>query len=531
MSIIIKELAYSHSNREILFESLSFSLNEGKKAALIGNNGSGKSTLLQILAGKLEPTRGKILLEDSVYYVPQHFGQYNEVNIAQALGIDKKVLALQEILKGDSSLEHYTVLDDDWIIEDRAFAALDEWDLHPEDLFYPMNLLSGGEKTRVFLAGISIHSPHIILMDEPTNHLDKRSRNQLYQFIENTSSTLLVVSHDRTLLNLFDVTLELTPGGIINYGGNYEFYRQEKEKTEHALQASLDEKEKQLKQAKNIAHKTIERQQKHSARGEKQNQKKGLARIALGNLKSQAEKHTSKLSDIHSGKIENLLQDLSTIRQKLSNSQKLKLNIENTSLHKGKTLVEAENINFGYENNQLLWKSPLSFTVQSGDRIVISGDNGSGKTTLVKMILGKLLPKEGTIKRADFISLYIDQEYSLLSNKFSIYEQTESFNTCILPESEVKIRLNRFLFSRDTWDKSVAGLSGGEKIRLLLCCLQIQNNIPDVFILDEPSNNLDIHSLEILTRTLQDYKGTILLISHDEYFVEEIGIDRGINLE
>lgn len=161
---------------------------------------------------------------------------------------------------------------------------------------------------------------------------------------------------------------------------------------------------------------------------------------------------------------------------------------------------------------------------QEWGTVLIQGDNGSGKTTLLKLITGQLPPRSGSLIRADFSSIYIDQEYSIVRNDRTVYEQAQAFNERHFQEHEIKTLLNRFLFPHDTWEKSCGKLSGGEKMRLAFCCLMISNQTPDLFILDEPTNNLDIQSIEIITSMVRAYRGTILLISHDAYFIRELGI-------
>ena len=185
------------------------------------------------------------------------------------------------------------------------------------------------------------------------------------------------------------------------------------------------------------------------------------------------------------------------------------------------------------DNNTLkqqLWQTSISFQLKSGDRLRIEGTNGSGKTTLLKLITGQLHPREGTLTRTDFTYVYLNQEYSIIDNRNSVLEQAYAFNSRNLPEHEIKIILNRYLFPASEWDKSCRKLSGGEKMRLAFCCLMISNNTPDMFILDEPTNNLDIQSIEIITATIKNYTGTIIAISHDNYFIEEIGIEQHILL-
>ena len=558
MPISIQQISYIHPDKEVLFSDLNFAISKGQKLGLVGNNGCGKSTLLQIIAGQLSPSSGVIVRPDDLYYIPQHFGQYDSLTIAQALQIDSKRQALHAILAGDASTENFTLLDDDWNIEERSIAALDSWGIgHP--LSYPLHLLSGGEKTRVFLAGMNIHTPSVILMDEPTNHLDSSGRQRLYDWVEKWRSTLLAVSHDRTLLNLLPEICELEKHQITYYGGNYEFYKEQKALMQEALQQRIDEKEKALRAARKVARETAERREKQNVRGEKANIKKGIPRIVLNALQGKSEKSTSKLNGVHQEKAEKLTDERNQLRGSLSPTAALKTDFNSSSLHNGKTLVTAKNINFGYypnqndndsqnendnpsENNtfdssnssklpaQLLWQAPISFQLKSGDRLRIEGTNGSGKTTLLKIITGQLEPQEGTLTRADFSYVYLNQEYSIIDDRNSILEQAYAFNSRNLPEHEIKIILNRYLFPAPEWDKSCRKLSGGEKMRLAFCCLMISNNTPDMFILDEPTNNLDIQSIEIITNTIKKYTGTVIAISHDNYFIREIGVDQRIAL-
>ena len=543
MSISIQQISYIHPDKDVLFSELNFAISKGQKLGLVGNNGCGKSTLLQIIAGQLSPSSGVIVRPDDLYYIPQHFGQYDSLTIAQALQIERKQQALHAILAGDVSNENFTILNDDWNIEERSIAALDLWGLGQFTLSYPMNLLSGGEKTRVFLAGMDIHHPSVILMDEPTNHLDSSGRQRLYDWVEKYRSTLLVVSHDRTLLNLLPEICELEKHQINYYGGNYEFYKEQKTLMQEALQQRIEEKEKALRIARKVARETAERRDKQNVRGEKSNIKKGVPRIVLNALQGKSEKSTSKLTGVHQEKAEKLTNERNQLRGSLSPTAALKTDFNSSSLHTGKILVTAKEINFSYHSNsinndiqensiskQQLWQAPVSFQLKSGDRLRIEGANGSGKTTLLKLITGQLQPQEGTLTRTDFSYVYLNQEYSIIDDRNSILEQAYAFNSRNLPEHEIKIILNRYLFPASEWDKPCRKLSGGEKMRLAFCCLMISNNTPDMFILDEPTNNLDIQSIEIITATIKNYAGTVIAISHDNYFIQEIGVEQCILL-
>ena len=548
MAISIQQISYIHLDKEILFSDLNFSISKGQKLGLVGNNGCGKSTLLQIIAGQLSPSSGVIVRSDDLYYIPQHFGQYDSLTIAQALRIDGKQQALHAILEGDASTENFTLLNDDWNIEERSIAALCSWGLEQFPLSHPMQLLSGGEKTRVFLSGMDIHTPSVILMDEPTNHLDSAGRQRLYDWIEKCRSTLLVVSHDRTLLNLLPEICELEKFQISYYGGNYDFYKEQKSIMQEALQQRIEEKEKAIRIARKVARETAERRDKQNVRGEKRNAQKGMPRIMLNALQSKSEKSTNKLNSVHQEKTEKLTEERNQLRSSIPPMTTLKTDFNSSSLHTGKILITAKDINFGYHdykaNNvgcnynshntktseHLLWKSSLSFELKSGDRLRIEGANGSGKTTLLKLITGLLEPQEGTLTRAAFSYVYLNQEYSIINNANSVLKQAYAFNNRNLPEHEIKIILNRYLFPASEWDKSCGKLSGGEKMRLVFCCLMISNNTPDMFILDEPTNNLDIQSIEIITATIKNYTGTVIAISHDNYFIREIGIKQCLSV-
>lgn len=527
--LILQDISYSHPNKDLLFSGLNFTVNRYEKAVLLGNNGAGKSTLLKIIAGELHPASGQRMVTEHSYYVPQVFGQYNHLTIAQALKVDGKLKALNEMLRGNLSDLNYTLLADDWKIEDRCNEALQQWQLSGLDLSQKMETLSGGQKTKVFLAGISIHQPELILLDEPSNHLDLSGRQVLYNFIQSAKETLIVVSHDRKLLNLIDTVYELSNHGIKAYGGNYDFYKEQKQLENMALSQDVQNNEKALRKAKEKERETAERQQRLDSRGKRKQEKAGVAKIMMNTLRNKAENSTSKLKSIHAAKITGISRTLQELRSSFPGIDKMTFDLDNSTLHKGKILCSAANINFAY-NKQNLWKDNLNFQITSADRIALKGQNGSGKTTLIKLILGDFEPQTGTIYRAENKSIYIDQDYAMLDSNLTVFEQAERFNIPALQEHEIKIWLSRFLFNKNDWDKVCSNLSGGERMRLLLCCLTISSQSPDLLILDEPTNNLDIQNVEILTAAINEYQGTIIVVSHDETFLEQIRVERHIEL-
>jgi len=318
--------------------------------------------------------------------------------------------------------------------------------------------------------------------------------------------------------------------GITVYGGNYEFYKEQKEIENNALNDDVRSKEKALRKAREIKRETMERQQRLDARGKKKQEKAGVPTIVMNTLRNNAERSTARIKDGHDEKVGAISTELNELRKELPEVDKMRFGFDHSTIHKGKVLVTARDINYGY-TDQLLWKQVLNFEITSGERIALKGLNGSGKTSLIRIILGETEPTTGTIYRADCKAVYIDQDYSLIDNSLNVYEQAQRFNASSLQEHEVKIRLARFLFTKDDWDKPCSALSGGEKMRLVLCCLTIGNQASDMIILDEPTNNLDIQNVEILTAAINDYEGTLIVVSHDLYFLEQIHVVRTIELE
>jgi len=525
---MLQGVAYNLPNRDVLFTDIHLILNKHAKVALIGNNGAGKSTLLKIMAGNLLPSQGTVKASATPYYVPQLLDTA-DISVAQALQVDDKLKALEKILDGHATEANLAVLDNDWTIEERCREALAHWHLDDVALTQNMQTLSGGQKTRVLLAGIVLHNPEIVLLDEPSNHLDAAGRALLYAYIRSAQNTLMVVSHDRTLLNLLDTVYELDKRGVTVYGGSYDFYAEQKNIERDALHRDLKSKEKELRAAKETEREALERKQKLDARGKKKQEKAGLPTISMNTFRNNAERSTARLKGAHAEKVTDITQALTELRKTLPGIEKMRLDFDDATLHNGKTLITARDINFAYDG-RWCWQQGLTFQLASGERVALEGANGSGKTTLLKMILGELQPTSGTLDRAGVTTLYFDQDYSAIDNSITVYEQAQRFNTGALQEHDIKIRLNRFLFTPAHWDKPCRSLSGGEKMRLMLCSLAIANQAPDMMVLDEPTNNLDIQNMEILTAALSDYKGTLVVVSHDAYFLRQIGVERTIRV-
>ncbi len=522
MSICISDLSFHYSAIYPLFRNLHLTIEKKKKISLIGVNGTGKSTLLKLIAGELEPLEGMISCASTPYYIPQHTGKSGKT-VAEILRVDRKLAALHAIEQGSLCPSDYDILADDWEIESRCKSALSHWFLPDLPLDHPADALSGGELTKVYLAGLRVHSPEIILLDEPTNHLDQTARNLLYQYINQSAATLVVVSHDRTLLDQLDTTCELTASGIHLFGGNYAFYQAQKALHEQALEDRIQDREKTIRASRKQAQEVKQRQEKRTAVQGAQN-KTQVPRAMRNLLRNSAEETASRAKGVHSGIIARQETELQNLKQQREVAKELKLDFDPTVLPAGKLLVEAREVNFSGYHGVNLWPVSPSFTLYSHDRIHLKGDNGTGKTTLLQLVLGTLAPSQGTIRRQEFSSIYLDQNYSVVDTADTVETFAMRYNVRNLEEHEVKLRLNRFLFTASDWSKKCQALSGGEKMRLYLCGLMIGNQTPDLIVLDEPTNNLDLPSMQILTETIRHYRGSLIVVSHDARFVQEIGL-------
>ncbi|MEC5142716.1 ABC-F family ATP-binding cassette domain-containing protein [Chitinophaga sp. 212800010-3] len=530
MYIIAQHINFHTSNHQLLFNDISFTLRKNEKTAIVGNNGAGKSTLLKMIAGHLKNYTGELHVNGRLHYVPQHYGQFDQLTVAEALGIAPLLAALQAIEQGSTDQHYYDLLEHHWDITARCEAAFAAWHISGIALDQPLRQLSGGMRTKLFLSGIDIFEPDIVLLDEPTNHLDRVARKRLYEWMDNTNAGVMLTSHDRELLRKCTPILELQSGNIKTYGGNYDFYAEQKAIETAASAHKLAWHEKALKEAKLKQQQTLERKQHADAVSRKKTMHSSEPKGLLNARRNAAEGSTARLKDVHSNKVTELRNDLQEAASMVQIEQIMKGYFDNPVLPPGKILIEVNGLNYAYESGQSLWPAPLDFIIRSGDRLSVSGANGSGKSTLLKLLLGQLHPTSGNIRMAPCTSLLLDQDYSLVNRQKTVLEQALDFNATGLEPAKVHTLLANFLFKPESWDKSCAVLSGGEMLRLTLCCMILQNQTPDIIFLDEPVNNLDLANIRMLAKIFAGYKGTLVVISHDNVFLEDIGIKKEVYL-
>ncbi|MTG98863.1 ATP-binding cassette domain-containing protein [Myroides sp. BIT-d1] len=531
MVLSISNLSYSHSDYSPLFSDLNFVLNRADKISLIGDNGTGKSTLLKLISSEIAPQQGTIELTCSLFYLKQNKIDLHHQTIAEALGIDVKLNALKAILSGSSSAEHYDLLDDDWGIEERVEQALNYWDLAEVDLTSSLATLSGGQQTKVQFARMMLSQAELLLLDEPTNHIDIATKLKLYNYIENFKGAIIIVSHDRALLNQVHLTYELVNGTLERYGGNFSFFKQQKELKLAAMNRQVEQTQKELKEVAREKQKQVEKQTKEKAKNKRNEKSAGLPKIVINAFKNKAENSAAKSLDVQQRRADQIKGNLSELQSQLHKESLFDIRFPQSRISKGKLLWRACDLQFTYDQTNVFLE-PLSFDIVAGERTKIVGDNGSGKSTLFKLLVRELFPSSGELEHSQSqpVVVYLDQHYGLLTSELTLQEQIAFYNKLNKPSVEVNNLLFQYGLHLELWQRKVALLSGGEKLKLALCCLTLAYENIDVLLLDEPTNNLDIKSTESLTAALNQFNGTILVISHDTVFLQDMHTDKEINL-
>jgi ATPase subunit of ABC transporter with duplicated ATPase domains len=499
-----------------------------ERAGLVGANGSGKTTLARILAGYLAPSAGSVSRSGAVAYLPQDFRLLAGQSVAQALGVADRLAALARLTAGHGTDADLALLDEDWSLEERVTAELDRLGLAHLALDRRVETLSGGEATRVALAGLFLGRPDLVILDEPTNNLDADSRRALAEALTSWRGGLLVISHDRDLLGRMDRILELSPRGLRVYGGNFDVYVACRDAEAQAARHELDEARKQLRRTRREAQAARERQERRSSRGKKERDKVGIPTILLNAMRDTSERTTARLSETLQDKTAAAQQNLEQARERVDARPELDIALTRVDLPAGKMVLDLEGVAFRYEGGpELLADFTLRMT--GPERVAVAGPNGSGKTTLLRLIRGELQPAAGRVAVGVERVSCLDQRAALLDDGRSVLENFRACNPGIT-ESVCRLTLARFLFRGDTAHRPAGVLSGGERLRAALACVLSAVSPPQLLMLDEPTNHLDLDSLANLEQALRGYTGALLVISHDRTFLENVGVSRTVEL-
>ena len=509
-----------------LFTDLSFSVGAGR-TGLVAPNGAGKSALLRLIAGELQPTAGAVSVDGVVGYLPQTLPLLDDRSAAEVLGVAPVIDALNALAAGDSSESVFTAIGDDWDVEERTRAQLDRLGLGHVALDRSLRSLSGGEAVTLGLARELLRRPDVLLLDEPTNNLDADARRRLYDALDDFGGCLLLVSHDRVLLDRMDRIAELYRGEIVFYGGNFTAYRQAVEEAHRAAEDSVRNAEQQLKQEKRQRQQARERTDRKGRTAQRTVKDAGLPKIIIGAMKRRAQETAGRTDDVHAKRMDDAKARLDDAERALRDDDALVLELPETSVPSGRMMLQISELRFERAGRDIL--ADVNLMVRGPERIALTGPNGAGKTTLLRALLGELEPDAGTIQVADGRVAYLSQRLDLLDDERTVAENLAAFAPS-LSVTRCRHLLAQFLFRGDAVDLPVRSLSGGERLRATLACVLFAEPAPQLLLLDEPTNNLDLVSVEQLESALAAYRGAFLVVSHDAAFVEAIGVDRYLRL-
>lgn len=512
--------------------------------ALVGDNGSGKSSLLRILAGLLAPSSGEITRPSHCAYLPQDLGLSADTTLAELFGIEKTLEALNALESGDYSLAIYEAIGDNWDAAENATAALAAAGFGPAQanqegqapdartlMGRTVGSLSGGEAVTAALTaltspGAGKPSPDVLLMDEPTNNLDAEARAALYRKLRQLPCPVLVVSHDLELLALVDEIYELHGGLLRHFTGNYESYRQ-------AIDLEQDAAARQVRDAKAVERKEkrerieaetkLARAERRGKKFAEQSRKPGLA---MGLDKMSAQKSAGRLREVQDLRVDQAIEAKRNAESLLRQDNTVYCQLPATELAVGKRVLELERASSRAD-------LPETLVLQGPERVRLTGRNGSGKTTLLREVMGQAVHTTG-VEPAYTCTYrvpntgYLPQTINLPPEK-SMLQLVAQANPGMTGQ-EVRDQLARLLFKRDRVHLPVGTLSGGERFRVALACELLAAPAPQLLILDEPTNNLDISTVNWLVQTLNAYRGALLLVSHDDSFCAQLGLTSTLNL-
>ncbi len=472
--ITAKNISYSYS-RLTVYEDSSFSIQKGETVALVGPNGAGKSTLFKLLKGEEQTSLGKLEVIGKVGYVPQE-------------------------IKHDPILEHATDIKSYIDPEIKK----EEWELSVmlhslevnAELDTRPNTLSGGQRTKLALLRAIIEEPDILLLDEPTNFLDTEGKRWIMEFLSDYPNTLIVISHDINLLdNHIDKVLAINPytKKIEEYRGNYTKYVKLKGNADESLKRKFENDQKEIGRMKKSL---LTMARMSSAKGAR----------ARANVQTRIDRIKEALPE--------LPPEIRNIKFTLPDP-----------MHIGEIPISARNVGKRFGEEIIL--SDVSLSIRRGERIVLYGPNGAGKSTFIKILMGRLQSDSGIVEKDKALHIgYYSQEFETFNFHKTILETIEE--TCSLPMSQIRPILSKFNFLGQRIHQTVGSLSGGEKTRLSIALLMVQNY--NLLILDEPTTYLDIQSQKVILEALKSYKGAMLFVSHTEEFVEGLSPERVLRL-
>ncbi|MFI2436220.1 ABC-F family ATP-binding cassette domain-containing protein [Streptomyces sp. NPDC018693] len=523
ISLACTSLSFAWPDGRPVFEGLDVTFGPGR-TGLVGVNGSGKSTLLKLIAGELAPTDGAVRVTGEIGHLPQNVTLDTALRVDEALGIAEQRAALHAIESGDVSEAHFETVGDDWDVEERALATLGELGLGHIGLDRTTGELSGGESVLLRLAALLLRRPDVLLLDEPTNNLDLYARRRLYAAVASWPGVMVVVSHDRELLELVDQIADLRAGEITWYGGNFSAYEEALATEQEAAERMVRVAEADLRRQKRELADAQVKLARRKRYAQKMYDTKREPRAVMKLKNRAAEVSAGKHRIMHEEKLAEARERLDDAVEAVRDDDEIRVDLPYTAVPPGRSVLTLRDL-------ELVHGARIAggLDLHGPERIALIGRNGAGKTTLLRTVAGELAPVAGEAT-AHVPLRFLPQRLDVLDGELSVAENVARFAPGAT-NNRIRARLARFLFRGARADQKAATLSGGERFRAALAALMLAEPAPQLLMLDEPTNNLDMASVRQLTTALESYEGALIVASHDLPFLESIGITRWLLLD
>lgn len=514
------QLGFQLDMGDWLFRGLAVNLSSGIWG-LVGRNGSGKSKFINLLSGGGEPSEGHATTQGKVGCFSQLPSDLlaSDLSIAQFLGLECKLEALREIEQGSVNERHFTALQDDWEVETRLMSLLKQLRL-PQDANARCEQLSGGQLAVLQLYRLFEGDYSVLMLDEPTNHLDAAGRAWLVDKLKQFQGCSLLVSHDRTLLEMCDGIYHLSSNGLDYYDGGFSRYYAARCAQTEAIGRKVERLGKEVKAIEKQAQANLEKAQRREAQGMKLRKSGSQPKILMDGKAQKAQLARSAQQINQNNQLQRVNKDLDNAKEQQEQLKGQKLYLNSSQSSKRSTLLSVDDCKLHFVDSPA-----CGFKVVQGERWHIDGENGSGKSLLLKAIHGQHSHFDGEIT-ARHSTVYLDQHFGLLPDDSTLLDALMDF--CIgLTNGEAWLLLASIGFRRDAVLKKVSVLSGGEKMKLAMLMVSHRSDSP-LLLLDEPDNHLDIDSKQLLAEALKQYQGAFMVVSHDRLFIDELSIDHRI---
>lgn len=516
--LTLQGVSYVLPDGRLLFTDLHQQF-DTQPTGLVGRNGAGKTVLAHILAGLLEPTTGVCQRPSRVHYLAQQVAVPKTASVAALAGIQPTLEALARIEAGSTAMEDFAAVEERWDMPQRFRHALERNGLDHLEATTPASVLSGGEAMRVALMGAMLSNADFLILDEPSNHLDRPSRQALIEQLQRWSRGLIVVSHDRQLLDTLERIVELAPTGLRSYGGNYTFYAEAKAHEQQSAIDQLNRHKLERQRQERAMRKQRERQEKRQARGNRQGKEANQARVILDGQQERSQNALGALRQQHTASREQLNQQVREAARHVESAAHITLHELPIPQVAQRRLVTLENAELPFVTGATRY---ISLLLQGRQRLGIVGSNGCGKSTLLRMLAGQIEAVSGTCK-VTAESAYLDQRLANLEPHKTLLEQLQETNRSTT-EGTLRMRLAQLGLDAQKITQPSGHLSGGERLKGALACILYADSPPSLLLLDEPSNHLDLPSAQALETLLRSYQGALVVVSHDDAFLDELAL-------